>query len=137
MNPDSSTHCSPVSEVFVSLLQLPEDTSAQDVAATILAFFCALPSPFLPPQVSRICQTTQPCKASASLLLGEAMSPAEWAIFRHMTGRIKLEIAQVVMRALQEPSARATRKTVMLHDGSCFTMGLSTLRALPGNMALP
>lgn len=67
-------------------LQLEEATAAQDVAATILAFFCALPSPFMPSQITQTCQRSLPSKALASQLLGEAMSPAEWAIFRHMTG---------------------------------------------------
>ena len=67
-------------------LQLEDSARTQDVTATILAFFCALPSPFMPPQILQTCQTSLPSKSAASQILGEAMSPVEWAIFRHMTG---------------------------------------------------
>ena len=67
-------------------MQVPADATAEDVAATILAFFCALPMPFMPHSAAQVCDVCAPSRAAAASLLADALSPVEWAIFRHITG---------------------------------------------------
>lgn len=69
------------------LLQIPATTSAHDVAATLLAFFASLPSPFMPPAAAQVCDVCVPSASAASSLLADSLSPAEWAVFRHTSGQ--------------------------------------------------
>lgn len=68
------------------LLQIPATASADDVAATLLAFFASLPSPFMPPAAAQVCDVCVPSASAASSLLADSLSPAEWAVFRHTSG---------------------------------------------------
>ena len=68
-------------------LQIPATASAHDVAATLLAFFASLPSPFMPPAAAQVCDVCVPSSSAASSLLADSLSPAEWAVFRHISGQ--------------------------------------------------
>ena len=72
------------------LLQIPGTASAHDVAATLLAFFASLPSPFMPPAAAQVCDVCVPSSSAASSLLADSLSPAEWAVFRHISGQLTL-----------------------------------------------
>lgn len=67
-------------------VQIPETATVRDVAATLLAFFCALPTPLMPAAAAQVCDYWAPPKAAAASLLGDTLSPAELAVFRHTTG---------------------------------------------------
>ena len=81
----------PLSEMTPSgdrvLLQIPASNSAHDVAATLLAFFASLPTPFMPPAAAQVCDVCVPSASAASSLLADSLSPVEWAVFRHISGQ--------------------------------------------------
>ncbi|KAK9840841.1 hypothetical protein WJX81_008338 [Elliptochloris bilobata] len=73
--------------------QVPEGTTAQSAAATLLAFFAALPWPLMPPAAMQVCEVCVPSASAAASLLADALSPAEWAVFRHVTGLFREALA--------------------------------------------
>ncbi len=68
------------------VLQVPATASAHDMAASLLAFFASLPSPFMPPAAAQVCDVCVPSASAASSLLADSLSPVEWAVFRHISG---------------------------------------------------
>ena len=83
------------------MLQIPATASSHDVAATLLAFFASLPSPFMPPAAAQVCDVCVPSASAASSLLADSLSPAEWAVFRHISGHFLLLVSDpVALRTL-------------------------------------
>ena len=68
-------------------MQIPSTASPHDVAATLLAFFASLPSPFMPPAAAQVCDVCVPSASAAASLLADSLSPVEWAVFRHVSGK--------------------------------------------------
>ncbi|KAL0027397.1 hypothetical protein WJX79_008379 [Trebouxia sp. C0005] len=74
--------------------EVPASTSAHDVAATLLAFFASLPTPFMPPAAAQVCDVCVPSASAASSLLADSLSPVEWAVFRHISELLQEALAQ-------------------------------------------
>ncbi|DBA87288.1 hypothetical protein WJX77_005794 [Trebouxia sp. C0004] len=74
--------------------EIPASTSAHDVAATLLAFFASLPTPFMPPAAAQVCDVCVPSASAASSLLADSLSPVEWAVFRHISELLQEALAQ-------------------------------------------
>lgn len=83
--------------------QVPTTASAHDVAATLLAFFASLPSPFMPPAAAQVCDVCVPSGSAASSLLADSLSPVEWAVFRH--------ISELLQEVLSEDNSAANTLT--------------------------
>ena len=69
-------------------MQIPDSATAHDVAATLLGFFASLPVSFMPPAVAQVCNVCVPTHSAAASLLADSLSPIEWAVFRHVSGKV-------------------------------------------------